>query len=80
MFEFFFKYRPVVFRQGDFVFQSPVPLWILFVGGLAVAGLGVWTYVRGRRGLDYSRAEPPSQQYQTLSPFVPSTLPLILNS
>ncbi len=52
MFEFFFKYRPVVFRQGDLVFQSPIPVWLLVLGGVIIAGVGVWGYARGRRNLE----------------------------
>jgi uncharacterized membrane protein len=51
MFEFFFKYRPVVFQHGDLVFQSPVALWVLGLGWVLVAGAGAWTYTRGGRGL-----------------------------
>ncbi len=52
MFEFFFKYRPIVFQQGDLVFRSPVPIWVLVLGGMVLAGVGVMTYVKGRRGLE----------------------------
>ena len=52
MFEFLFKYRPVVFQQGDLVFQSPVPIWVLVLGGMVLAAVGVLTYVKGRRGLE----------------------------
>jgi uncharacterized membrane protein len=48
LFEFLFKYRPVVFERGDFALGAPWPVWVLFA---VVAGIGAVTtlsYVRVR--------------------------------
>src|ERR1019366_1321508 len=41
LFEFFFKYRPAVFQQGDFTFGAPAPIVILLLVGAAIAVLAV---------------------------------------
>ncbi len=50
LFQFFFKYRPAVFQQGDFVFGAPAPITILLLVGAAIAVPAVISYrrVRGR--------------------------------
>lgn len=46
VFEFLFKYTPVMFSRGSFATASTLPWWALaLIGGLAV-GLAVWTYRR----------------------------------
>jgi uncharacterized membrane protein len=55
LFSFFFKYRPLLFREGEIQFGAPVPSGVLLGLGLAVLAAGVWTYARqsGRaRGRD----------------------------
>ena len=46
--EFFFKYPPVVFEKGRLVFASPLPPWVLFLATAAVVALAAWTYARAR--------------------------------
>jgi uncharacterized membrane protein len=50
VFEFLFKYRPLVFEQGDFTFASPtsVRLWLVAGGLLAAAAVASYTLARGR--------------------------------
>jgi hypothetical protein len=50
LFEFFFKYRPAVFQQGDFAFGAPAPVTLLLIVGAAVAIPAVLSYatVRGK--------------------------------
>lgn len=55
MFEFLFKYRPVLFREGDFTFLTPWPVGVLLAVGVAVAAVAVVTY-RGT-GQKASRAD-----------------------
>ena len=48
LFAFFFKYRPLLFAEGDVVFRGSWPLLLLLVavaGGVAVA---VTSYLRPR--------------------------------
>ena len=48
MFEFLFKYSRAVYNQGNFVFLSPLPVWLMWVAMLAAAaGLGVWMWRKG---------------------------------
>jgi len=46
IFEFLFKYRPIVFREGDWTFQAPIAPGTLLLLALAVAAVTVWTYTR----------------------------------
>jgi uncharacterized membrane protein len=46
LFQFFFKYRPVVFQSGSFAFGWPVPPLLLVVLLAGAVGVGVWLYVR----------------------------------
>jgi len=48
LFEFFFKYRPAVFQQGDFAFGAPAPMAILLLVGAAIAVPAVLSYRRVR--------------------------------
>ncbi len=50
MFEFFFKYRPLIFQEGDFTFLSPWPLALAVVAALVLAVPAVvsYTLARGR--------------------------------
>jgi len=48
LFEFFFKYRPAVFQQGDFTFGAPAPIAILLIVGAAIAVPAVLSYQRVR--------------------------------
>jgi uncharacterized membrane protein len=55
LWEFFFKYPPVVFEKGQLIFASPLPATLLFISTAAVVGMAGWTYARARgkmRGLD----------------------------
>ena len=46
LFSFLFKYRPLLFQEGEIVFQAPWPLlWALALGGGAAA-VGIITYAR----------------------------------
>lgn len=50
LFEFLFKYRPLVFQEGEVAFATPWPLALLVIGAGAVAVAAVVTYggARGR--------------------------------
>ncbi len=50
LFEFFFKYRPAVFQQGDFTFGAPAPITVLLLVGAVIAVPAVLSYgsVRGK--------------------------------
>jgi uncharacterized membrane protein len=52
LFEFLFKYRPIVFERGDFGFAWPVPAAVLVPIALALVALGAWLYYRTRLALD----------------------------
>jgi uncharacterized membrane protein len=43
--EFFFKYPPLVFEKGRLVFATPLPPWMLLLA-VALALLAGWTYLR----------------------------------
>jgi uncharacterized membrane protein len=42
-----FKYRPVIFAQGDLAFNPPWPRILVVLAALAAAALVVWSYRRG---------------------------------
>lgn len=44
IFSYFFKFTPFHFREGDFFFQAPFPLWAWVVGGGAVGAALVFAY------------------------------------
>lgn len=50
LFEFLFKYRPVVFEHGSFSLEAPVPVALLVLVAAAVIAAALFTYrrVRGR--------------------------------
>src|SRR5687768_9412232 len=48
IFEFFFKYRPLLFQRGEFTFASGWSVWMLLVTFIAVAAPVLWLYARAR--------------------------------
>ena len=48
LFEFLFKYRPIVFERGDFAFAAGWPLWIAAVLLVAISLPLFWSYLRAR--------------------------------
>ena len=50
IFEFFFKYRPLVFEQGDFTFAAPgtVRMWLLAAGVVGAAAVASYTVARAK--------------------------------
>jgi uncharacterized membrane protein len=50
IFEFLFKYRDLVFEQGEFAFGAPVSvrLWLGFAGLLAASAVATYTIARGK--------------------------------
>lgn len=48
LFEFLFKYRPLVFGRGDFMFSAPWPIYVAAVVGVAVLVPTVLLYGRAR--------------------------------
>ena len=46
IFEFLFKYRPLVFREGRLTFESPVALALLVPAIVLLSAIAVWTYRR----------------------------------
>src|ERR1035437_3515586 len=50
MFELLFKYPISIFHKGKFVFLTPWPLWLLFIGILAASALLYW-HVRRNHGM-----------------------------
>jgi uncharacterized membrane protein len=46
LFSFLFKYRPLLFEQGDVVLQPPLPVTLLLLLGVAAAAVAAWTYAR----------------------------------
>ena len=53
LFEFLFKYRPLLFEQGDFAFLASgrARLWVLAAGVLGAAAVATYTAVRGRASI-----------------------------
>ncbi|MCI0433428.1 MAG: VWA domain-containing protein [Gemmatimonadetes bacterium] len=57
IFEFLFKYRPLVFAEGRLTFQAPLPLLTLILISAALASVAAWTYLRvGGRAAPRDRA------------------------
>jgi uncharacterized membrane protein len=54
--ELVFKYRPVVFEQGELGFSPPWPAAIAVIAVLAAMGTAVWVYGRSARTPGWSRA------------------------
>ena len=50
LFELVFKYRPVVFEQGEFGFSPPWPAFIAVLAVVAAMGVAVRVYLRSARG------------------------------
>ncbi|MDO8834417.1 MAG: hypothetical protein Q7V01_02425 [Vicinamibacterales bacterium] len=50
VFELVFKYRPLVFTQGDLAFSPPWPAWLVVCAVLAAAAVACWLYGRDRQG------------------------------
>jgi len=50
LWEFLFKYPPVVFENGRIVFATPLPAWLMAIA-IALAALAAWSYLRRSRGL-----------------------------
>ena len=50
IFEFLFKYRPLVFEQGDFTFAAPgtVRLWLIAAGVVGAAAVASYTIARAK--------------------------------
>jgi uncharacterized membrane protein len=48
IFEFLFKYRPIVYERGEFAFGSSWSGWLLLLVGLLVAAPVIWMYTRAR--------------------------------
>ena len=46
LFELLFRYRPVVFQRGEFVFAAPWPVLMVVLCAFAVAVPVVWAYTR----------------------------------
>jgi uncharacterized membrane protein len=46
VFTFFFKYRPLLFAEGDVALATPAPVPLLVALVVIVLAAGVWTYVR----------------------------------
>jgi len=44
VFEFLFKYRPVLFQEGEFTFLTPWPVGAILATGLVLAAVAVLTY------------------------------------
>ena len=47
-FEFLFKYRPVLYQEGDFTFLSPWPVGVMAIIAVALVVPAVLTYARAR--------------------------------
>ncbi len=46
IFEFLFKYRPLVFAEGRLTFQAPLPLATMLIVIAVIGAVAVWTYLR----------------------------------
>jgi len=44
VFELLFKYRPIIFREGDFTFLTPWPVGVMLGAGVVLAAVAVLTY------------------------------------
>ncbi len=52
LFQFLFKYRPVVFERGTFVFDPPWPPIAVIIAGIVTAAVAAALYVRTRGRLE----------------------------
>ena len=50
IFEFLFKYRPLVFEEGEFAFAAPLSVrtWLIIVGLVAAGAVATYTIARGK--------------------------------
>src|SRR5262245_36874600 len=50
LFEFLFKYRPIVFEQGEFAFAAPsdVRTWLGIAGVIGASAIATYTIARGK--------------------------------
>lgn len=48
LFEFLFKYRPLLFERGDFMFSAPWPVYLAAVVGVALIVPTLLLYSRAR--------------------------------
>jgi uncharacterized membrane protein len=48
LFEFLFKYRPLIFERGDFMFNAPWPIYVAAVAGVTLLVPTVLLYSRAR--------------------------------
>jgi hypothetical protein len=50
LFEFLFKFRPIVFEQGDFAFAAPsdVRTWLGIAGVIGASAVATYTIARGK--------------------------------
>jgi uncharacterized membrane protein len=68
--ELVFKYRPVVFEQGELGFSPPWPAAIAVVAVLAAMGAAVWVYRRPSRTPGWSRAALLALRLSALAVFL----------
>jgi len=68
--EVVFKYRPVVFEQGDLGFSPPWPAAVAIVAVALAMGAAVWVYVRSARMPAWSRAALLALRLSALAVFL----------
>jgi uncharacterized membrane protein len=70
LFELVFKYRPVVFQQGELGFSPPWPAAIAVVAALAAMCAAAWVYLRAARTPGWSRAALLALRLSALAVFL----------
>ncbi len=68
--ELVFKYRPVVFEQGELGFSPPWPAAIAVIVVFAAMGAAVWVYLRAGRTRGWSRAALLALRLSALAVFL----------
>ncbi len=68
--ELVFKYRPVVFGQGELGFSPPWPAAIAVIAVLAAMGAAVWVYSKSARTAGWSRAALLALRLSALAVFL----------
>ena len=68
--ELVFKYRPVVFGQGELGFSPPWPAAIAVIAVLAAMGGAVWVYAKSARTAGWSRAALLALRLSALAVFL----------
>ncbi len=68
--ELVFKYRPVVFEQGELGFSPPWPAAIAVLAVSAAMGAAVWVYLRSARTAGWSRAALLALRLSALAVFL----------